>query len=232
MPEEKKKKKKPLKIIVICAVAIIIIAAIFGGGDDDKDKSKTAANDNVKIASNNDNSTQPGKTTTTAPTAEPTKEPDQTTYDAGTYKVGNDITAGEYVIFCDNGLSGYAELSSDSTGDLDSIVANENFEYNTIMEIKEGQYFKMTGAYAVPVDEIKELDTTGSGMFKIGTYLPAGEYKLTCTDETVGYGYYEVDKDASHNLDNVVANDNFEGDTYVTVKDGQYLKISQCKIVK
>lgn len=42
--------------------------------------------------------------------------------------------------------------------------------------------------------------------------------------------YFEVDKDSSHNLVSIVSNRNFEGDTYVTVSDRQYLKISGCTI--
>ncbi|MFR1698751.1 MAG: hypothetical protein ACLSU9_10805 [Anaerovoracaceae bacterium] len=68
------------------------------------------------------------------------------------------------------------------------------------------------------------------GTYKIGTDMPAGEYKLTPT--VVGYSaYYAILSDSS-GIDNIIANDNFDNQSYVTVKDGQYLELSRCKAEK
>lgn len=50
--------------------------------------------------------------TTSAETSEPAK----TRYKASTYKVGSDIPAGEYVVYCDS-FMGYIETAKDSSGD-------------------------------------------------------------------------------------------------------------------
>ena len=64
----------------------------------------------------------------------------------------------------------------------------------------------------------------GEGMYKVGADIPAGEYKLTATSD---YGYWEVTTSSSADAD-IIGNDNFSNSTYVTVSEGQYLKLSRC----
>lgn len=236
-PVCKKKQGSVLKFIIIGLAIIIIIGALASQEDDSNNPNSNTAiptspanNVTATPAAQSEPTVTPQPTTAPEPTATP--EPQTTSFKAGTYKVGSDIPAGEYVVFNDGLLIGYYEVTSDSSGSLDSIISNDNFEYNTIITLNDGEYLKMQGSHAIPIEEANELDTSGAGMFKIGLHLPAGEYKLECTDTTTGLGYYEVTSDSLHDLDSIAANDNFEGNTYVTVKNGQYLKISSAKIVK
>lgn len=59
-------------------------------------------------------------------------------------------------------------------------------------------------------------------MYRVGVDLEPGEYKVTAT----GMGYIEVSADSKHTLLNIIINDVFEGEKYITVKAGQYLKLS------
>ena len=65
-------------------------------------------------------------------------------------------------------------------------------------------------------------------MFRVGIDLPAGEYKIHANKS----GYVEVSSDSSHQFRSIVMNDNFEGDKYVTVSDGQYLTLNRAAIVQ
>lgn len=160
-----------------------------------------------------------------------TAETEVTTYKASTYKVGSDIPAGEYVLF-NNSFFAYFEINKDSSGSIEAIIANDNFDTNSIVSLSDGQYFTMTGCYAVPIAECKEIDSTSSGMFKVGYHIPAGEYKVEIDENSVvGLAYLEVSTDSTHNLESITANDNFEGSKYITVDNGQYLKLVGCHIV-
>lgn len=70
------------------------------------------------------------------------------------------------------------------------------------------------------------------GTYKVGSDLPAGEYKFT---QTSSYGgYVERSSDSSMELDSIISNDvtTDEGSTiYVTVHDGEYLKIQGGELV-
>ena len=66
----------------------------------------------------------------------------------------------------------------------------------------------------------------GPGTYRVGADIPAGEYKLTVTDGS-DTGFWEVTNSSAEDAD-VVSNDNFEGSTYLTVTEGQYLEIGHC----
>ena len=62
-------------------------------------------------------------------------------------------------------------------------------------------------------------------MLAIGKDLPAGEYRVKADGDT---GYYCIF--SSSRQDDIVSNDNFSGEKYVTVKEGQYIELSRCHI--
>lgn len=66
-------------------------------------------------------------------------------------------------------------------------------------------------------------------MYKVGTDIPAGEY-IIFSDNSMSY--VEVAKDSEGTVESIITNDNFEGEKYITVEDGQYLKLSAAKIVE
>ena len=66
-----------------------------------------------------------------------------------------------------------------------------------------------------------------SGMYKVGTDLPAGEYLFTATGSYRAYVCASTDS----NQDDIIENENFNGSFFMTVKDGQYLEASRCQFV-
>lgn len=74
--------------------------------------------------------------------------------------------------------------------------------------------------------EDSDNDDYVSATYKIGEDLEAGEYKLEASSDG---GSYYVSNDS--NFEKIVANDSFDTQTYVTVKNGQYLKIFDAKII-
>ena len=70
------------------------------------------------------------------------------------------------------------------------------------------------------------------GTYKVGSDIDAGEYKFTQTSPVAGY--VERSSDSSMELDSIISNEatTEEGATvYVTVEDGEYLKISGGELV-
>lgn len=76
-------------------------------------------------------------------------------------------------------------------------------------------------------DDSDSRESITSGTYKVGKDgdIPAGEYKLTATSGLGGY--YCVTESSAPDAD-IVGNDNFDNSTYVTVSDGDYLKLSDC----
>lgn len=155
-----------------------------------------------------------------------TEEAVRPMFKEGTYKVGSDMPAGEYRLVALN--SGYFQIASDSTGEFDSLIANDNFSTQTIVSVADGQYLQITRAIAYPIDDAPEIDITKEGMFKVGKDIQAGEYKVRST----GSGYLQVSTDSTHGFESIVSNNNFEGETYITVADGQYLTLNRAVMIQ
>lgn len=169
---------------------------------------------------------EPTPEITETPTPEPT--PSIVSYGAGMLKVGTDIPAGEYMILATDSDGGYFSVSSDANGD--DIIFNDNFEYNSIVTVYDGEFLDLSRAKAYQFDEWCSQNSINvnqvGATFKIGVNLPAGEYQLVADD--ADGGYYCIYPDSRQQ--DIISNDNFEGQTYVSVSDGQYLTLSRCSI--
>lgn len=148
----------------------------------------------------------------------------------GQYKVGTDMDAGEYILVATTDVAGYFCVSSDANGD--DILFNDNFSTNSIITVKDGEYVELSRCIAMPLEEFHKnyaVPKEASGvMFKVGVDIEAGEYKVMAEEGETGY--YCVYGDSRH--DDIIANDNFEGSAYVTVKDGQYLVLNRCLLAE
>ena len=127
----------------------------------------------------------------------------------------------------------YIEIASDSTGSFDSIIANDTVTGHRYITVKDGDYLKLQGgkAYAV-ADAPSIIPSNGlykDGMYKVGTDIPAGEYKVVVTSSM---GYIEVTSGSRGTFDQIITNDVPTADTYITVSEGQYLTLQGVEIQK
>ena len=146
------------------------------------------------------------------------------TYKAGQYKVGADIPAGEYVVLSKD--DGYVEVASDSSGKFESILVNDIFTNRSIITVSDCQYLKVQNGTIYAIADAPKVEPKNgilpSGMYLIGKDLPAGEYKVMAKRDG---SYIEVSASSGHTLEDIISNDLFSGERYITVQDGQYLKL-------
>lgn len=141
----------------------------------------------------------------------------------GQFKVGTEITTGEYIAVG----TGYVEVAKDSSGDVNNILVNDNIEdARRYVVVNDGEYVKLTGDLKLyPVDDAPKVDTGSNllaGQYKVGVDIPAGEYKIMLE----AGGYYAVTKDTRRAyVKNQFTNEG--GQFYATVADGQYLQIKK-----
>lgn len=215
-------------------IAVIVIIALVSGGDEEDnnqtalDETETEENQGV----NEEEVEEPTNQSNDDSNNEDTEDLAES-IEPGTYKVGEDIPAGEYVVFSDG--MGYIESAYDSTGELESIIFNDNLMNGShpYVTVQDGEYFKLQGAKMYPVESAPSVQPADGiyrdGMYKVGTDIPAGEYKVIF-DSDIGMGYLEVSKDSRHTLESIITNENLEADSYITVEDGQYLKLQDVYI--
>lgn len=154
-------------------------------------------------------------------------------YASGMYKVGTDIPAGEYVLVQDDSTLAYFQVSSSSDGKFESIVANDNFDGRSIITVSDGQYLNVTRANIYSIDKAPAINKSAGyltdGMYRVGIDIPAGEYKIVPTDNVSGY--YELAEDSSHLFSSIIGNGLISNEQYLTIEDGQYLKLTRAKII-
>lgn len=148
------------------------------------------------------------------------------TYEAGQYRVGRDMVAGEYVLLASTSLSGYFCVSTDALGN--DIVCNDLFEINFILTVRYGEYVELSRCIAIAADDFYSKYTIRPDncgvMLKVGYDIQPGTYRLKA--ETGQTGYYCIYNDSRH--DDIVDNDLFENSSYVTLRYGQYIILSRC----
>lgn len=150
------------------------------------------------------------------------------------YTIGADLPAGEYVLLPASEFSAYYEVNSSSTGEVEDIIDNDNFDGRRYLTVEDGQYLTIQRCMMVPLDKAPKVDISSGvvpeGMYRVGVDIPAGEYKLRNNAEYDGY--YEVRSSslASEGFDSIITNENFSGDVYVTVQEGQYLVVNRAEL--
>ena len=172
----------------------------------------------------------------------PTPEADavvQDWYYSGMYRVGIDIPAGEYNLIPDNYALAYYEIASNSEGNTDSIIANESTYDHRFITVFEGEYLKIQNCKICPM--VKYISLTGltlqvgmkttfnNGMWKVGVDIPAGEYNVIMIEDA-STAYVEITSDSRHTLESILYNENFSGNIYITLHEGEYVTLHDCVI--
>ena len=163
-----------------------------------------------------------------------------TVYPAGQYQVGADIPAGEYMLLRSNSDAdaaadgAYMISTVEEVENYDEIVDYNHFSYNAIIHLSEGQFLQTENCTASPIHEVPQLDYSKGEMYKVGLQLPAGTYRLECTDSEYSYGRAYTLSAPSDNSDDVIESFTvYKGEnTVVTVADGQYLQLKRCRVAE
>ena len=82
-----------------------------------------------------------------------------------------------------------------------------------------------TNAPAAPAQPAGPTTHVGDGTYEVGVDMAAGRYKTT-GDGSIGICYWERAKDDSGDLGSIISNDLFRGPGSVTVKNGEFAKLS------
>lgn len=152
----------------------------------------------------------------------------------GTYRCGSDFDEGYYYILSLYSAEAYYDVS-DNPNDFTWS------DYRVIRKISAstGQYVKLSSAaLLVSADEIDESNWKMYGVFLVGTDLPEGDYKITSLEDSYHSelenitgicGAYQISNntpvDEPENCCPL-----FDKQTYISVKNGQYVVINNARM--
>ena len=224
--EEQSSFNKKFKIALIVAVVIFDILLLLVYFKDDEKKVETPQENQIVVEIP---AQIPAQTSTPAKTSNVENTSDAIISGAGQYKFGLDLPAGEYLAVGD----GYVELSHEPTSNQFFNITIINHHY---IEGRDGEYIKIDSRVKLyPVDKAPKFEFNPyevvAGQYKIGTDIPAGEYKV----KSESNGYFAVTPNSHDNT--IIANAFMPGADethYVNVTAGQYLFLrnAQAALVK
>lgn len=221
-------------------LSALIIIGVIGGSSNKSANTNDKPASQVNISTTSNSSSEKPSTITPTKEVTPTKAPEPTSapepdiwIKGGTYKVGADIDAGEYLVVA-TGRNCYIEVDKDSKGTFDSIISNENTSTRVYFTLLDGQYFKVQGGIFAKAEDVAPFEPENSiyeqGMYLVGKDIPAGEYKITAND---AFCYIEIDKDSYNIFNSIISNENLSlgESTYITISEGQYIKFRGGQII-
>ena len=162
----------------------------------------------------------------------------------GTFKVGEDLDPGKYILVKNEGeFMGSFDITTDTTGDIESSIDSNAFENFSYIEVKKGQYLQLDKCTLYIPSELgdkfdfsNEKELT-NGMFRVGKDVEPGEYKLEIVnDDDNAQGWYSLYNNLGGGYKggpDLQDSDYFSGSKLITLKEGQYLKLdSNTKVIK
>lgn len=153
----------------------------------------------------------------------------------GDFQVGTDVKPGTYRTTGNTDGMCYWERAKDSSGEMDSLLANDNVTGTSYVTVKATD--KLFTSSDCKDWEAVDEKAKGSpaaamagegGMFRVGVDIAPGTYKSTGnTDDSC---YWERTKDAEHGIDSIIANNNVTGTAVVTINASDaYFKTTGCQ---
>jgi hypothetical protein len=153
-------------------------------------------------------------TATLGPTATPT--PSYAHFGDGTFQVGKDIQPGTYRTRVGSSGCYYARLKGFG-GTVDDIIANDNTDDPAVVTVAatdKGFESQDCGTWTKNLTQITSSKTSfGDGTYIVGTDITPGTYKNTGSEGC----YYARLHGFGDTLDDIIANDNVDTATIVTI---------------
>lgn len=155
---------------------------------------------------------------------------------SGTYRVGTDIPAGDYIVY---GLYGTANIETYA-----SLDTKENATYQSglfiSVNLQDGQYIEIYGGALFPQEIFDTNNLKQYGIFQVGTDIEEGEYRVvSILDEynsnyaSVGgnLGAYEI---ADSPLGGTVQESEqlVDQQKYIKLNEGQYVRLVDVALFK
>ena len=154
-------------------------------------------------------------------------------YKSGTYAIGTDIPAGEYVVFANPNSMGYVYKYS-KDGDVGTTgkryLYSKYFDYCDIIKLDSGNYVDLTNAYAIPSENVS-LDTSHNGTYRAGKDIKTGHLTFKLSPKS-DIGYIDIGlPDAKTSDRTIVYLTRDKNSVVVNVTAGMYIKIFACDVL-
>lgn len=155
----------------------------------------------------------------------------------GTHIVGDSIQPGIYRGVAGQGAlnSCYWERLGDLSGELGSIIANDNAVGQFYVEVKATDYALETACQLTPLAQAPVPsvgDTLAPGTYLVGRDIGPGTYRGEAGTGVLDSCYWERLNDVAGELGSIIANDNAMGSYFVQVLGSDFALKTGCSLVR
>ncbi len=153
-------------------------------------------------------------------------------YPSGTYLVGTDIPAGEYLLVSSVGdeyRHFYAGVYTAPDCENDSEISGGFYSYSAIVLLEEGTYFEFSWAicYDRTKNNVPNDPFEHPGMFQVGVDIDPGTYVLTPWED---YASYQIYTELGTVAPILSDSNRVESQAEITLEEGEYLYLADCVI--
>ncbi len=153
----------------------------------------------------------------------------------GVYRCGTDFSAGDYYILSIFDAEAIYDVRETPNG-----FTWSHYRMIRKLSVEDGQYVKIpSGGLLIHSDEFDTKHIQNYGIFLVGKDLPEGDYKIVSLENAYHTdianvsgisGAYQISEGFPEN-DPIECSPLFEKQTYITVKNGQYITINNAEMI-
>ncbi|MBR1559828.1 MAG: hypothetical protein IJ646_06275 [Clostridia bacterium] len=150
-------------------------------------------------------------------------------YESGTYQVGSDLPAGDYVLVEYENAMFASVIIRESQAEDSNLLAHHLIDHQLVVRLEAGTWITFSEARAYPLDQapVAEDGVTGEGGYLVGALLPAGWYDVRLTDfaPLSSYSIYDGILGTGAQLTKFEV---LRDTARIVLSDGEYIELSGC----
>ena len=150
-------------------------------------------------------------------------------YGSGTYQVGRDIPAGDYLLTENEDAMFASVIVREDNGETTNLISHNLINRQCVIHLSPGTSLTLSEASACPIAQAKpnEDGVVGEGGYLVGTLLPAGLYDVIPLEKAPLTSYSVYDGVLGTNAQ-LIKFEMLHGNVTITLNDGEYIELSGC----
>ena len=155
----------------------------------------------------------------------------QKSYDSGSYMVGRDIPAGDYVLTENDDAMFASVIIREEAAEDSGLVSHNLINRQCVIRLTEGTWVTLSEAKACPLEEAQPVEDsmTDEGGYLVGTMLPAGRYEIYPAD-MAPLSSYSIYNGILGTGAQLIKFEVLHDHVAVSLNDGEYIELSGCKL--
>lgn len=152
-------------------------------------------------------------------------------YDSGSYLIGEDIPAGDYVLVENDDAVFASVIVREGVTEDSGLISHHLINRQAVVRLSEGKWMTLTEAQAYPLNLAPRAEDgyADEGGYLVGVTIPAGRYSAQLIEKAPlsSYSVYDNILGADEQL---IKFEVIRENTEITLNAGEYIELSGCRL--